>query len=86
MEMQLVYLVLGGWFLMLFIGSVVPAFILAAAIGGAGGYLVFLDKAGGSDLIAVMQVAAPLFFAVTFVAWPIGAVLRLMLRRPMRRF
>ena len=58
METKLIYLILSGWFLMLALPSILPAFILAAGMGGAAAYLVFLGNGGEGDLVRVVSVSA----------------------------
>ncbi len=81
METNIMYMVLAGWSLMLFVPSLIPAFILAAGIGGAAAFMVFLGAGGDGDLIRTVTVVSPIATILVFVAWPMGAVLRWMLRR-----
>ena len=81
MEEKLMYLILAGWALMLFLPSIVPAFVLASAMGGAAAFLVFLGQGGEGDVFRVLVTAAPLATIAIFIAWPVGALFRWMLRR-----
>ena len=81
METNLMYLILAGWALMLFLPSFVPAFILAAGMGGAAAYMVFLGSGAEADLIRTMVIISPIATIAIFVAWPVGAVCRWMLKR-----
>ena len=81
METKLMYLILGGWALMLFLPSFIPAVMSAAGFGGAAAFVVFLGNGGEGDLIRTMIVISPIATISVFVAWPIGAVFRWILRR-----
>ena len=81
METKLMYLILAGWALMLFLPSFIPAFILAAGFGGAAAFVVFLGNGAEGDLIRVMTVISPSATIAVFVAWPVGAIFRWVLRR-----
>lgn len=81
MEDKLIYLILAGWALMIFLPSVFPALILAAGMGGAAAYLVFLGNGGEGDLVAVLSVVGPVAAVSIFLAWPLGALFRWVLRR-----
>lgn len=81
METKLMYLILAGWSLMLFLPSFIPAFILAAGFGGAAAFVVFLGNGSEGDLIRTMVVISPIATISVFVVWPIGALFRWILRR-----
>ncbi len=81
METKLIYLILAGWFLMLALPSILPAFILAAGMGGAAAYLVFLGNGGEGDLVRVVSIVGPMATVAIFMAWPLGKLCRWLLRR-----
>jgi hypothetical protein len=81
MEDKLIYLILAGWAAMIFLPSVFPALILAAGMGGAAAYLIFLGNGGEGDLVGVLSVVGPVAAVSIFLAWPVGALFRWVLRR-----
>lgn len=81
METKIMYLILAGWFLMLALPSIVPAFVLAAGMGGAAAYLVFMGNGGQGDLLRVLVVVGPMASIAIFAAWPLGKFCRWALRR-----
>lgn len=81
MEMNIVYVILAGWALMLFVPSVVLAVIASAGFGGSVAYLVHLGQGGEGDLAAQMVASAPKAGIAVFLAWPVGALFRWVLRR-----
>ena len=81
MEMTLAYLIMAGWAVMLFLPSVFVALIIAAGLGGASAYLVHLGNGGQGDLISQMFVISPIAAVAIFLAWPVGALFRWVLRR-----
>ena len=80
MEQQLMYLILAGWLLMIFLPSILPALILAAALGGAAAYLVFIGNGGEGDLQSIAMYVAPMAGGAIFAAWPFGAFIRWVIR------
>lgn len=81
METKIMYLILAGWLLMLALPSLLPAFVLAAGMGGAAAYLVFLGNGGQGDLLRVLMVVGPMASIAIFMAWPVGKLCRWVLRR-----
>lgn len=81
MESKILYLILAGWFLMLALPSIVPAFFVAAGLGGAAAYLVFVGNGGQGDLLQVLIVVAPMAGLAIFMAWPLGKFCRWVVRR-----
>ncbi len=81
MEMNIVYVILAGWALMLFLPSIFLALLLSAGFGGAVAYMVHLGHGGDGDLVAQMMVIAPIAAVAVFLAWPVGALFRWVLRR-----
>ena len=85
MEISIVYVILVGWALMLFVPSVFLGLITSAGFGGAIAYLLYVERDRTGDLIADMTVIAPVAAVAVFVAWPVGALFRWVLRRQAMR-
>ena len=74
METNIMYIILAGWALMLFVPTLIPAFFMAAGIGGAAALMVFLG--GNGELIRTVIVVSPIATLLVFVAWPVGVFFR----------
>ena len=85
MEMSIVTLVLAGWALMLFVPSVFLGLITSAGFGGAITYMLFVERGRTGDLIGDTMIIAPVAGGAVFVAWPVGALFRWVLRRQAMR-
>jgi len=89
MEDILVYLILAGWGVMLFVPTFILAFVMACILGGSAGYLVHLNAIAASpgetgDLAAQMMFVAPVAAIAILAAWPFGAFLRWFVNRNKR--
>ncbi len=85
MEMSIFYVVLAGWALMLFVPSVFLGVITSAGFGGAITYMLYVERGRTGDLIGDMMVIAPIAAAAVFIAWPVVALFRWVLRRQAMR-
>ena len=85
MEMSIVTVVLAGWALMLFVPSVFLGLITSAGFGGAITHLLYVERGRTGDLIGDMMIIAPIAAVAVFVAWPVGALFRWVLRRQAMR-
>ena len=72
--------VMGAWALMLFVPSMFPALLMSAGFGVGIAYMMFLRQGGNGDLAAALVTVAPIAAAAVFVAWPVGAIFRWVLR------
>lgn len=80
-EQKLMYLILAGWAVMLLLPSVLPALFVAAGLGGAAAYIVFVDPGNETDVVTLLIKLSPIAAVAIFAAWPVGAVFRRLLRR-----
>ena len=85
MELSIVYVVLAGWALMLFVPSIFLGVIASAGFGGAIAYLLYVERGKTGDLIADLTLIAPVAAVAVFIAWPVGALFRWVLRRQAMR-
>ncbi|MDJ1008065.1 MAG: hypothetical protein QNJ13_09610 [Paracoccaceae bacterium] len=86
MEDILTYGLLLAWAIMLFVPSLVAALLLAVVMALAATVLIWqtsIDPVTGStgDPATMFLILAPMAFAAVFVAWPVGALGRFVLRR-----
>ncbi|AZQ67235.1 hypothetical protein EF888_08905 [Silicimonas algicola] len=72
--------VMGAWALMLFVPSMFPALLMSAGFGVGIAYMMFLRQGGEGDLAAALIAVAPIAAGAVFVAWPVGAIFRWVLR------
>ncbi|MDD9922226.1 MAG: hypothetical protein OXQ92_08120 [Boseongicola sp.] len=89
MEDILVYLILAGWGVMLFVPSILIAVVFASVLGVCAAYLVHLNSANSAtgfepDLMNQMMIIAPFAVVAIFAAWPLGAILRWFVNRNKR--
>jgi len=80
-ETKLLYLMIAGWVLMIFVPSILPALFLAAGVGVAGGYIVFLGASERAILSDILIAVAPSTAGAVLVAWPFGKLFRWVLRK-----
>ena len=80
-EMNIVYIILAGWALMLFLPSLFLAVVMSLGFGIAVAYLAHIGKGGEGDLASQIMVTVPVAAAAVFVAWPVGALFRWVLRK-----
>ncbi len=81
LETKLLYLIMAGWALMIFVPSFVPALFMAAGLGIAAAYIVFLGAGDAVQLKDMVIAIAPSVAGAVFIAWPVGMVFRWVLRR-----
>ena len=78
--MTVTLVIMGAWALMLFVPSVFPALLMSGGFGVGIAYMMFLRQGGEGDLAAALVTVAPIMAGAVFVAWPVGAVFRWVLR------
>jgi len=81
METKLLYLMIAGWVLMIFVPSILPAIFLAAGVGVSAGYVVFLGASEKAILSDIIIAVAPSTAGAVLIAWPFGKLFRWMLRK-----
>ncbi len=84
-EMNIVYVILAGWALMLFLPSLFLAVVMSLGFGVSVAYLAYLGKGGEGDLASQVMASAPVAAVAVFVAWPVGALFRWVLRKRSNR-
>ena len=80
-EMNIVYVILAGWALMLFLPSLFLAVVMSLGFGISVAYLAHIGNGGEGDLAAQLMANMPVAAAAVFVAWPVGALFRWVLRK-----
>lgn len=81
METKLLYLIMAGWALMIFVPSIVPAVFMAIGVGGAAAYIVFLGSSDAASLKDIVIAVVPSMSAAVIIAWPVGKLARWLLRK-----
>ena len=85
MEQKLMYLILSGWALMFMLSSIYVSVAAALVFGVMAVYIAQFDQRADAELLHLFIRLGPIVAVVVFVAWPIGALMRWMLRSKRRR-